>query len=219
MSTKRRRGHDRKRRHDGADSHTRRRRRRTKTPAVPPPRPSPRVFCHICVQNHWTVECPRLRAHPEDHPLMDRKRGCWKCAQRGHTAEQCPMRKFLCRECGGVHDTKECAFDYVGKEWHEFFDPVTRHLFYTNAEDTEAQWLAPTHELDVVLWLCPHCQVMIPSKYQECVQCHRVRPQSAPTDDDESSSSSASDSSSGLGSDRDNGAVNRDSSSDYETFD
>ncbi|KAG5493288.1 hypothetical protein GH5_02030 [Leishmania sp. Ghana 2012 LV757] len=169
--------------------------------------PVPRDFhCHICGKAHWTVYCDRLQRHPEHYPLMDAERGCRQCGQQGHSASQCRIKKYLCRDCGGMHDTRDCAFAHVGEDWYEFFDPKTRHVYYANSDESQIQWNPPTHELDTVYWYCSRCQVMISAKFRECLLCHSIRPESKPqetltadSDSSISSSSSASSSSSGEG--------------------
>ncbi|KAG5494045.1 hypothetical protein JKF63_01879 [Porcisia hertigi] len=161
--------------------------------------PVPRDFhCHICGKAHWTVYCGRLQQNPENYPLMDAKRGCRQCGQRGHSTSQCRIKKYLCRDCGGMHDTRDCTFAHVGEDWYEFFDPQTRHLYYANSDESQIQWNPPTHELDTIYWYCSRCQVMISAKFRECLLCHSIRPESkqheglttdSDTDSDTSSSS------------------------------
>lgn len=153
--------------------------------------------CHLCGRNHWTVDCPKVLRNPEEYPLVDRRKGCWQCGQRGHNAGQCKKKKYRCKECGGLHDTKDCIYDHVPEEWCEFVDPATRHVFYANGDESEVQWMPPTHELDVVLWYCPPCRVLNPSVTDECLKCHAARPATlhAAEDEEESSSSSSSSSS------------------------
>lgn len=96
-----------------------------------------------------------------------------------------------------MHDTKDCAYDHVPEEWYEFFDNKTRHVFYTSADESVLQWNPPTHELDTVMWCCVKCSLMIPSKYNECLKCHSIRPKSeenvqSSSDEDEDNASSVS---------------------------
>lgn len=164
----------------------------------------PRDFhCHICGKQHWTVYCDRLQQHPENYPLMDAERGCRQCGQQGHSASQCRIKKYLCRDCGGMHDTRDCIFSHVGEDWYEFYDPQTRHVYYANSDESQIQWNPPTHELDTIYWYCSRCQVMISAKFRECLLCHSIRPESkqqetltADSDSDSSSSSSTSSNSS-----------------------
>ncbi|GET92380.1 hypothetical protein, conserved [Leishmania tarentolae] len=164
--------------------------------------PVPRDFhCHICGKAHWTVYCDRLQQHPENYPLMDAERGCRQCAQQGHSASQCRIKKYLCRDCGGMHDTRDCVFSHVGEDWYEFYDPRTRHVYYANSDESQIQWNPPSHELDTIYWYCSRCQVMISSKFRECLLCHSIRPESKQqemltTDSNSDSSSSTSTSSS-----------------------
>ncbi|AAZ10749.1 WW domain containing protein, putative [Trypanosoma equiperdum] len=178
----------------------RRRRNRAQTKAsIPAVHAS--FACHICSKNHWTVSCPRLRLSPRDYPLMDREKGCWKCAQRGHSSAQCQVKKYRCSDCGGLHDTRDCEFDHKSEEWHEFFDSTTQHVFYCNSETGEVQWTPPTHKLDVVLWFCSNCSILLPTSVPECVKCRVPRPHSKVSDAASSSSSSVSESGSDDGSD------------------
>ena len=162
----------------------------------------PRDFhCHLCGKNHWTVDCERLKQHPGNYPMLDAVRGCWQCGQRGHNASQCRTKKYLCPDCGVMHDTRDCVYSHVGEDWYEFYDPLTRHVYYVNADESQVQWSPPTHQLDTVYWYCPHCKIMIPSKHRECLQCHVIRPESKeqaayPTDSDSDSDISSSSSSS-----------------------
>ncbi|PWV11026.1 hypothetical protein C3747_63g64 [Trypanosoma cruzi] len=171
-----------------------RRRKKQKGEVILPSAPASFV-CHICTKNHWTVACPRLERNPEQYPLMDRKRGCWKCAQRGHPSAQCPVKKYRCADCGGIHDTRDCEFDHKSEEWHEFYDPITQHVFYSHSETHEVQWTPPTHRLDVVLWFCPNCNILMPTSVPECVKCHAPRMESKISSDSSSSESSSSSSS------------------------
>lgn len=129
------------------------------------------------------------------------KKGCWQCGQQGHLAAQCSVKKYYCNDCGGLHDTKDCAYDHVGEEWYEFYDQRTRHVFYVNSDESQVQWNPPTHELDVIYWYCAACEIMNPGKVSECLLCHAARRVSAPLEeedeDDTSSVSSSSRSSSG----------------------
>ncbi|TPP46803.1 hypothetical protein CGC20_21015 [Leishmania donovani] len=130
--------------------------------------PVPRDFhCHICGKTHWTVYCDRLQQHPENYPLMDAERGCRQCGQQGHSASQCRIKKYLCRDCGGMHDTRDCVFSHVGEDWYEFYDPKTRHVYYANSDESQIQWNPPTHQLDTIYWYCSRCQVMISAKFRE----------------------------------------------------
>lgn len=175
--------HTAKRRKRGGKRRRRRQRKEVNPPAVPAS-----FICHICAKNHWTVACPRLRQSPNDYPLMDRKKGCWKCAQRGHSSSQCPVKKYRCNDCGGIHDTRDCEFDHKSEEWHEFYDPITEHVFYSHSETHEVQWTPPTHRLDVVLWFCQNCSILLPTSVSECVKCHALRKESR----DSSASASSS---------------------------
>ncbi|EPY17720.1 hypothetical protein STCU_10452 [Strigomonas culicis] len=135
---------------------------------------------------------------------MDAQKGCCQCGQRGHRVADCTRHKYHCRECGGVHDTKDCVYNHKAEEWHEFLDPLSRHVFYVNyADPKEVQWNPPSHEIDIVLWYCPSCQLMIPAEYNECLKCHAPRPVSREDGDTSSDedSSSFSDESSSSGSD------------------
>lgn len=161
---------------------------------APPPRVPGDFSCHVCGRNHWTVECPKVERNPEDYPLMDRKKGCYRCGERGHTAVQCKKIKYRCKECGGLHDTKGCVYDHTGEEWHEFTDAATSHAFYTNSDESQVQWTRPAHELDSVLWYCPACRVLNPDKYDECLKCRAARPATVLAVADDASSSSSSDS-------------------------
>ncbi|RNF07051.1 hypothetical protein TraAM80_03685 [Trypanosoma rangeli] len=169
-----------------------RRRRKKQRREVNPPAVPASFACHICTKNHWTVACPRLQRNPDEFPLMDRKKGCWKCAQRGHPSAQCPVKKYHCADCGGLHDTRDCEFDHKSEEWHEFYDPNTQHVFYSHSETREVQWTPPTHRLDVVLWFCPNCNILLPTTVPECVTCHAPRMESKASSHSSSSSSSAS---------------------------
>ncbi|KAH9577266.1 hypothetical protein LSM04_001499 [Trypanosoma melophagium] len=192
----------------------RRRRRRQRNDVTPPSVPAS-FACHICTKNHWTVNCPRLRQSPQEFPLLDKKKGCWKCAQRGHPSSQCPVKKYRCADCGGLHDTRDCEFDHKSEEWHEFYDPITEHVFYTHSETQEVQWTPPTHRLDVVLWFCSNCKILLTNTIQECVKCHMPRPESKVTPPSSTSSGSSS-SSNDEGSDDDDDDESGSSSSDEE---
>ncbi|CAJ1007900.1 hypothetical protein Q4I28_003213 [Leishmania naiffi] len=176
--------------------------------------PVPRDFhCHICGKTHWTVHCDRLQRHPENYPLMHAERGCHQCGQQGHSVSQCRIKKYLCRDCGGMHDTRDCIFAHIGEDWYEFFDLKTRHVYYANSDESQIQWNPPTHELDTVYWYCSRCQVMISTKFRECLLCHSIRPESKQqemltTDSDSESSSSSGSSSTGT-----SGSSSRSSSS------
>nr|CCC90029.1 conserved hypothetical protein [Trypanosoma congolense IL3000] len=169
--------------------------------------------CHICTKNHWTVDCPRLRHAPNEFPLMDRKRGCWKCAQRGHSSPQCTVKKYRCVDCGGLHDTRDCEFDHRSEEWHEFFDTKTQHVFYCNSETKEVRWTPPPHRLDVVLWFCAGCKILLPATIPECVKCHAPRPQSKLSSSMSPQSSPSVTSSSSLDSDGESGEEDGDEES------
>ncbi|KAG8349010.1 hypothetical protein TRVL_00169 [Trypanosoma vivax] len=158
----------------------------------PPPVVPSSFACHICTKNHWTVSCPRLLNAPGAFPHMDPKKGCWRCAQRGHSSIQCPVKKHRCSDCGGIHDTRDCEFDHKSEEWHEFYDTVTRHVFYCNSETREVQWMPPSHRLDVVLWYCTACSVLLPTAVPECVKCHVPRPESQISSSTSLASSTAS---------------------------
>ncbi|CAD2214891.1 hypothetical protein ADEAN_000234400 [Angomonas deanei] len=174
------------------------RRRRGHGGSVRPPPVTRNVICHICERNHWTVECRKLYDNPDQYPYLDRKRGCFKCGKRGHDLVDCREERYRCKECGGVHKTKDCYFDHVPEEWHEFFDVHTRHVYYVNsANNKEVSWEPPAHELDEIYWYCSVCQLMIPNKYNECLKCHKARPVTAA--DISSSDSSDDDSSNGDG--------------------
>jgi hypothetical protein len=179
---------------------------------------APRDFhCHICGKNHWTVDCEQLKQQPSKFALMDASLGCWQCGQRGHNASQCRIKKYLCRDCGGMHDTRDCVYSHVGEDWYEFYDPQTMHVYYVNSDESQVQWNPPTHQLDTVYWYCPHCKIVIPSKHRECLLCHAIRPQSkeeaAYATDSESESDSSSSSSSTSSTDNDSGTTTTSSSS------
>lgn len=141
-----------------------------------PPPPPPYIFCHICGQHHWTVQCEHLLSHPLMHPLMSTS-GCWKCGLTGHNSRSCPTRAYRCNDCGGVHSTLTCAFDVPSMEWHEFYCPIRDRLFYSNSDESYKTWEAPfLNQQDTLLWYCSKCCLMIPSKYQECLNCHASRP-------------------------------------------
>ncbi|KPA82399.1 hypothetical protein ABB37_03475 [Leptomonas pyrrhocoris] len=206
------RDHDRKRHRSRSPDHKRTRSRpsehrkrsnKRRSSSNPEKPPVPRDFhCHICGKNHWTIDCELLKQHPGNYPMMDAELGCWQCAQRGHNASQCRIKRYLCRDCGGMHDTRDCVYSHIGEDWYEFYDSSTRHVYYVNSDESEVQWGPPTHQLDTVYWYCSHCKVMIPAKHRECLLCHAIRPTSKaeaadPTDSDsdaggDSSSSSSS---------------------------
>lgn len=146
------------------------------------PPPAPRyIFCHICGQRHWTVQCERLLSHPDQYPLMT-PRGCWKCARMGHTSYLCSTPAFRCKDCGGVHPTTTCAFDIPSVEWHEFYCATKDRPFYSNSDETFKTWEAPLlNPQDTLLWYCPKCCLMIPHKYEECLNCHLSRPHPPPS--------------------------------------
>lgn len=184
----------------------------------------PRDFhCHLCGKNHWTVDCEQLKAHPGNHPLMDAERGCWQCGQRGHNAAQCRIKKYLCQDCGGMHDTRDCVYSHAAEDWYEFYDPQTRHVYYVNSDESQVQWNPPTHELDTVYWYCPHCKIVIPSKHRECLLCHAIRPESKPEaayptgSDSDSDTSSSSSSSSSTSSSSDSDSISSSSSSGWSS--
>lgn len=146
---------------------------------VPPPAPH-YIFCHICGQRHWTVQCERLLSHPEKYPLMT-PRGCWKCGRTGHNSHFCRTPAYRCKDCGGVHSTPTCAFDVPSMQWHEFYCPTRDRLFYSNSDESFKTWDAPLlNPQDELLWYCPKCCLMIPHKYQECLNCQYPRPQPTP---------------------------------------
>lgn len=150
------------------------------TRRVPPPPPR-YIFCHICGQRHWTVQCERLVSHPEQYPLMT-PRGCWKCARIGHNSCFCSTPAFRCKDCGGVHPTRTCAFDTPSVEWHEFYCATRDRPYYSNSDETFKTWDAPLlNPQDTLLWYCPKCCLMIPHKYEECLTCHLSRPHPPPS--------------------------------------
>lgn len=157
------------------------------------PTPPPQFLCHICGSNHWTSTCSRLHSQPDKYPLMSPK-GCFRCARLGHRALQCRMKAFRCLECGGMHPTRECAYDYPSVEWHEFYDEVSGKLFYTNTDESVQTWCPSINTQDTITWYCRQCSLMIPHKYQECLKCHAPRPQPKEETEEEASEASVDDS-------------------------
>lgn len=150
----------------------------------PPPVPSS-FQCHVCEGNHWTVHCPRVLRDPHKYPRVH-ENGCYQCGRFGHRGKTCTVRRYRCNDCGGMHDTKECIYLYKPKQWHEFYDPIHQKVFYVNVETNVPQWAVPYH-LDIVLWHCDRCKLLIPDdqdRINECVQCHDARPKSIYTEED-----------------------------------
>ena len=143
---------------------------------VRPPVPSG-FQCHVCLSAHWTIDCPRIAADPSKYPHINRRTGCYQCGRAGHSALACPVRRYSCNSCGGMHDTPQCPFSYKPQEWHEFFDPVRKRRFYCSpAKPLESTWTLPS-KLDDILWFCETCSFLLPLKVvQVCVQCHAKRP-------------------------------------------
>ncbi|KEG12285.1 hypothetical protein DQ04_01831030 [Trypanosoma grayi] len=200
-----------KRRRRGGRRRGKKRRSEVNLQSVPPS-----FLCHICTKNHWTISCPQLWQNPQDYPLMDKRKGCRKCAQRGHLSSQCPVKKYRCADCGGLHDTRDCEFDHKSEEWHEFYDPVTQHVYYAHSETQEVRWTPPAHWLDVVLWFCSNCRVLMPTTLPECVKCHAPRMESRVSNVSSPSSSSSSATSSSSGNDDESDEDDSDSSVDGE---
>jgi hypothetical protein len=149
--------------------------RRPPAVVVTPPLPAG-YRCHVCEGLHWTVACPRVLREPAKYRSIHLY-GCNHCGQKGHVPAKCTVKKLKCVECGAMHDTRECPYSYTPVEWHEFLDDARQRLFYVRADDAAQRgvWATPTR-LDVVLWHCGRCRLLMPEVIGECVGCHAARP-------------------------------------------
>ena len=94
--------------------------------------PPPDDFhCHLCAgPRHWTRDCPFIRSNPRRFPDIDIANGCNQCGKAGHKLANCTNKKYLCKECGGMHTTRECPNSYVPREYHAFFSVDSDRVFY-----------------------------------------------------------------------------------------
>mmetsp|Transcript_13051 Transcript_13051/g.14981 ORF Transcript_13051/g.14981 Transcript_13051/m.14981 type:complete len:271 (+) Transcript_13051:54-866(+) len=171
----------------------------------------PTFRCHQCEGNHWTIDCPRIRREPHRFPKVDVQHGCFQCGQRGHTMNKCFVVREKCKACGGSHATSSCPFTYIPQEWHEFYDPTRQRVFFCLSTDPlqVPTWNVPPNHLDVILWYCDACKVLLPDTLKECVKCHALRPVNVMHSSDEEEENEEHDSSSdeeeGSSSDNDDG--------------
>ena len=147
-----------------------------------PERPPHGTFCHACKRpNHWTVECEIVVNDPARFPHINTRDGCPICGKVGHKYTRCDGIKFSCRSCGDLHDTRVCPFDYTPVEFHEFFDEEKGFPYYFCTTTKKIEWVyTGKPSLDVLLWHCDECKLLIRDNVEECVLCHGRRKRRKP---------------------------------------